>query len=106
VYKSTRGRLLYRAHGAYPFVATQDAHVRRHPSFANIFEIVGPFEFQRLGKKKEVKIAFDDKLTRWRAFEERGAQYIRFIGTVNPLSPNSEYRLIGSRGNRYRFERS
>src|SRR5436190_10469238 len=42
-----RGSLLYRAHGAYPFVATQDAHVRRHPSLANIFEIVGPFKDSR-----------------------------------------------------------
>jgi hypothetical protein len=106
VYKSPRGSLLYRTHGAYPFVARQDAHVRRHPSFANVFEIVGAFDFHRLGKKKEVKIAFDDRLTRWRVFEEGGAKYIQFIGTVNPLSPNSEYCLIASRNNRYRFERS
>jgi len=106
VYKSAHGSLLYRTHGAYPFVATHEAHVRRHPSLSNVFQIVGAFEFHRLGARKEVKIVFDDRLTRWRVFEDSGANYIRFIGTMNPLSPNAEYCLVRNRENRYRFERS
>lgn len=103
IFKNTRGHFLYRTFGGYPTVPTREAHCRRHPTIPNTLEVVGGFAFKRLGRKRQVDIVFNATITRWACLDDDGGRYLRFLGKVNPLSPNETYALYADRMERYYF---
>jgi hypothetical protein len=103
IFKNTRGHYLYRVFGGYPSVPTREAQCRRHATVPNTLEVVGGFEFKRLGRKRHVDIVFDATITRWACLDDGGSRYLRFLGKVNPLSPNTTYALYADRTERYYF---
>jgi hypothetical protein len=104
IFKNTRGRYIYRTMGDYPTVPLREAHCRRHAILDNVLEILGDFEFRKLRKNKQVDVAFDASLTRWAVFVDGGKNYLRFLGKVNPLSPNVTYGLFADRAHKYHFK--
>lgn len=103
IFKNTRGHYIYRALGDYPIIPAREAHCRRHPTLSNTLEIIGHFEFKRLGKSRQVDVVFDARLTRWTFIEDGGKSYLQFLGRINPLSPNATYSLFADRRNKYYF---
>jgi hypothetical protein len=103
VFKNLRGRHIYRTLGDYPAVAKQEAHCRRHPSVSNLVEIVGKFKFKRVRKNKHIDIIFDAHLTHWAVVVDKGRNYLRFMGKVNPLPPNATYFLCSDSAHKYYF---
>jgi len=103
IYKNPRGTHLYRTSGQYPMVRTEEAHVRRAP-LPNLFEVIGDFTFKNLRRNNEIDVHYGDGLTRWSLIREAGKRYLRFIGKINPLSPNSTYCLFADRRSRYYLE--
>jgi len=106
VYKSVAGRYVYRTFGQYPAVVAEEAHIRRDPSISNLFEVLGPFTFKKVAADGRVEVKFEEFLTRWILFQDAGRQYLRFVGTSNPLSPNDAYGLFRDKSHRYFFRRS
>ena len=108
IYKNTRGSHIYRTSGQYPIVFIQETHCRRHPSLANVLEVVGNFNFykSKVGNNNEVEIFFMETLTRWSVMDADGKRYLQFIGRMNPLSPNDTYCLFADKSHNYYFERS
>jgi len=103
IFKNPHGSFIYRTFGAYPVIPSREAHCRRHATLANVLEIIGDFEFRKLGRNKEVDIVFDANLTRWAFFRDAGTSYLRFLGRSNPLSPNATYRLFADKTDKYYF---
>jgi len=106
VYKNASGQYVYRTFGQFPAVRSEEAHCRTLRGLPNVIEVIGGFEFKKIRKDKRVEVDFDERLTRWVLFNDEGRQYLRFVGTVNPLSPNAEYGLFRDKANRYYFRRS
>jgi hypothetical protein len=106
IYKNASGHFVYRTFGQYPPAISQEAQCRAHASLPNVLEVIGNFEFKNVGKKMRVEVSYDDYLTLWAVFEEGGKQYLRSLGTVNPLSPNATYGLFRDKSNRNFFRRS
>ena len=104
VYKSIAGRYIYRTFGQYPAVIAEKAHVRRGP-IANTYEVVGPFTFKKITTKARITVTYEDRLTQWAVLQDGGRQYLRFLGTSNPLSPNDTYGLFRDKADRYSFKR-
>jgi hypothetical protein len=100
VYKNPRGQHIYRACGKYPVIRTEEAHLRRS-ALPNLFEVIGNFAFKNLRKNNEVHVYYGDGLTRWSVINNAGRRYLRFIGKLNPLSPNATYCLFGDKRSRY-----
>ena len=100
IYKNPRGTHLYRTCGEYPIIRTEEAHLRRS-SLPNLFEVVGNFRFKNVRKNNEVHVYYANGLTRWSIITNAGRRYLRFIGKLNPLSPNSTYCLFGDKRSRY-----
>jgi len=105
VYKSVAGHFLYRTLGEYPVVPADEAHVKRHVSMPNLYEVIGEFSFTNL-TGGHVEIALDEYLTRWALVEDGGKVYLRFIGSSNPLSPDATYGLIRDKFDRYHLKRN
>lgn len=106
VYKSVFGRFVYRTSGQYPLVSAEAAHCRRHASMPNVFEVIGNFTFKNLGKTKQVEVEYDELLTRWVVFKDKGKQYLQFTGKSNPLSPSATYGIFRDKSDKYHFRRS
>jgi hypothetical protein len=106
IYKTTTGGHIYRTVGQYPRAVVQHADCRRHESMANMLEIIGNFEFTKAAKEGEIEISFEMSLTRWKVIDDKGKRYLRFLGKMNPLSPNETYGLFKDKSNRYYFRRS
>jgi len=106
IYKSVRGLYMYRTSGEYPAVRTEEAHCRPLLLRPNVLEIIGDFEFKRLGKKKIVQISYEGYLTRWELIVDGGRQYLQFAGASNPLSPTGTYSLFRDRSHHYFLSRS
>lgn len=107
IFKNPQGQHLYRTFGGYPSVPTRDAQCRNYPLMRNTLEIVGGFHFKkvrRLKRSRQVDIVFNDILTRWFWLEDNGQHYLRFSGTVYPLSANATYVLFADRNERYYFK--
>jgi hypothetical protein len=103
-FKNTRGRHIYRTCGAYPVVPTRTAHCRRHANLDNVVEIIGHFDFKKLRRNRQLNLVFASTLTRWALFDDNGRNYLRFLGKVNPLSPNVTYRLFADSAHNYHLE--
>jgi hypothetical protein len=104
IFKNMRGHHIYRTLGDYPVVPVREAHCRRHVSMNNVVEIVGNFEFKKLPRNKNVHVAYESNLTRWKLIADKGRHYLRFLGKINPLSPNTNYGLFADRRNKYHFK--
>ncbi|MEY2480245.1 MAG: hypothetical protein QOI04_1172 [Verrucomicrobiota bacterium] len=104
IYKSTRGRNIYRACGKYPAATTQEAHCRRHKSVSNLFELIGNFSFKGAAQNKQVYVWYGETLTRWSLVLDQGRTYLQSLGKNNPLSPNQTYRIVADRRDRYYLE--
>jgi hypothetical protein len=106
IYKSTRGKHIFRTCGNYPTVPIQEAHCRRHPSLANVLEVIGNFAFKNIRRTNQIYVSFEDIMTRWSLLTDKGKTYLQFLGRSNPLSPNTTYSLIADKRNKYYFETS
>jgi hypothetical protein len=104
IFKSPRGRHIYRTCGAYPVVPARAAHCRRHASMDNVVEIIGHFEFKKLNRKREVNLMYAATLTRWKLMKDNGKNYLQFLGKVNPLSPKVTYRIFADGSHNYHLE--
>ena len=104
IYKSTRGRYVYRTSGKYPSVPAQEAHCRA-AAIDNVIEVIGNFTFKTTGQNKEVAVSFDNRLTRWACFEDNQRRYLRFLGRANPLFPKDSYVIIADKTSRYHFKK-
>jgi hypothetical protein len=98
IFRSSRGHYLYRTFGGYPTVPVREAQCRR-ASLPNLLEIVGRFEFK--GRRRQVTVYHDSTVTRWAWFDDAGTRFLRFLGSANPLSPNTTYRLFADSLDRY-----
>jgi hypothetical protein len=106
IYKSVRGLYIYRTSGQYPIVQVEEAHCRPLPLRPNLLEVINNFEFKKVGKGKSVEVAYEGRLTRWDVIEDKGKQYLQFVGTVNPLSPAATYKLFRDKMDRYHLGRN
>jgi hypothetical protein len=104
VYKNVAGHYVYRTFGQYPTMPVEEAHCRS--TMPNVLEVVGNFQFKKLGKGSRVEVSFDDLLTRWVLIEDKGKRYLRLEGRSNPLSPKATYGLVRDKANKYSFKRS
>jgi hypothetical protein len=106
VYRSTSGKYIYRTCGNYPVAIAQEAQCRRDKWMPNTIEVVGNFMFG--GQRRpnnEIDILFDDMVTSWSVLIDNGKTYLRFLGTMNPLSSNDSYTLLADKRSRYFFKR-
>lgn len=101
IFKSARGRHLYRTFGKFPIVAAREVQCRKHPQLANMMEITGVFQFRKTDWNKPVDIDYDGIITPWNLIEDGGITYLRFCGRMNPLSPNTPYCLFADKANKY-----
>jgi hypothetical protein len=106
IYKNAAGHYVYRTFGQYPAVVAQEAQCRPHASVQNLIEVIGTFEFRDVSKEMQVEVTYDEYLTRWVLVKDGGKQYLRFVGPVNPLSPNTTYGLFRDKSNRNFFRKS
>jgi hypothetical protein len=106
IYKNIAGHYVYRMFGQYPTVASEEAHCRPHASIPNLLEVIGDFTFKKLRKGRQVEVIYDECLTQWGLVEEEGKQYLRLVGSSNPLSPNASYGLLRDKSYRYYFKRN
>jgi hypothetical protein len=108
IYKSTTGLHVYRVFGDYPTVFAEDAHCRPHASLPNLVEVIGNFTFTGVAPTGLVEVIFEECLTQWSLFEEKGRKYLRFLGKSNPvpLSPRETYRLYRDKSDKYYFKRN
>lgn len=104
VYKNVAGHYVYRTFGQYPATPAEEAQCRS--SLPNMLEVVGNFEFKKLGRGSRVEVSLDDLLTRWVLIKDKGKRYLRLEGRSNPLSPTATYGLVRDKANRYFFKRS
>jgi hypothetical protein len=106
IYKNVAGHFVFRTFGQYPNVPAEEVHCRALPSMPNLIEVIGNFSFTKIGRQKLVDIIYDEYLTHWSLLKEQGKQYLQFIGTSNPLSPNTTYGLIRDKSHKYYFRRN
>lgn len=108
IYKNLSGHHVYRIFGEYPTVYAEEAHCRPHPQLPNLIEVIGNFTFAQVGAGGMVDVFYDEYLTQWCLFEEKGKQYLRFVGISNPipLSPANTYGLYRDKFNKYYFKRN
>jgi hypothetical protein len=93
-YKSPAGDHIYRAHGRYPIVVAQEALCTWFKPESNSLEIHGPFNFGLVKSGESLDVEFDGYLTNWLYIADNGNQYLRFFGTMNPLSAMSKYSIF------------
>lgn len=106
VYRSATGRYIYRTSGTYPVAIAQEAQCRRDKWMPNTIEVVGNFAFKGTRRpNNEIDILFDDAVTSWSVFLANGKTYLRFLGSMNPLSPNDSYALQADKRGRHFFKR-
>lgn len=106
IYKNVSGHYVYRTFGHYPVVYVDKANCRQHKQYPNLIEVIGNFKFKPFSKGKQIEVFYDQYLTPWDLIEDKGKQYLRFAGKINPLSPNDTYSLFREKSNKYYFRRS
>jgi hypothetical protein len=108
IYKNVSGQHVYRTFGEYPVVIAEEAHCRPHQSLPNTIEIIGNFTFKGADTSKGVDVLYEEHLTSWAFFEEKGKQYLRFVGKSNPLplGARQTYGLLRDKSNNFYFRRS
>ncbi len=108
IYKNVSGHHIYRIYGEYPTVYADNAQCRPHASLPNLIEVIGSFTFTEVDEGGLVDIVYDEYLTKWSLFRDKGKQYLRFVGISNPLplAPGDTYGLFRDKSNKYYFKRN
>lgn len=105
IYKNTRGLHLFRTSGKYPILPTREAHVRRTPASANLFEVTSDFSFKKVTRNKVI-IIYEEIVTEWALITTNGKLYLQFYGGANPLIGTDTYVVFADRKERYYFRRN
>ncbi|WP_396158914.1 hypothetical protein [Flavobacterium sp.] len=102
VFKNTKGFHLYRLDGKYPIVSVSESHCKYHPSIPNLLEIRDPTVIKDI--VDEVQILFNQKITLWQKVINKESTFLRFTGSINPLSASSTFYLYKDTIGNFHFQ--
>lgn len=96
VFKNGRGSNAYRLSdlcGKSPYIKIKESHCVPQKFFGNnMLEVKNPAIIQKV--KAKTSIEFLGRQTSWQKISDKGKIYLRFLGRINPLPPNSDFCLV------------
>lgn len=102
IFKNGRGSHAYRLHGGYPYISIDESHLKPDKYYgSNLLEVKNAkFILKKTGY---IAIGYNGLQTKWKKITDKKKTFIRFIGKINPLPPNSTFNLIRDSNKRLVF---